>query len=90
MGHHAQKLVIKGSLLTFTYALNSGLHIVINASIGHLQRMRMPEFCDPSADAATKQKLEDAFPNRTIVQINIDYIAAAGGGVHCTTQQQPA
>ena len=52
--------------------------------------MRMPEFGDPSADVATKQKLEDAFPNRTIVQINIDYIAAAGGGVHCTTQQQPA
>ena len=50
----------------------------------------IPEFGDPSADAAAKQKLQVAFPNRTIVQINIDYIAAAGGGIHCTTQQQPA
>lgn len=49
----------------------------------------MPEFGDAVADAEAKQKLQSLFPNRSIVQINIDYIAAGGGGIHCTTQQQP-
>ncbi|WP_296277476.1 agmatine/peptidylarginine deiminase [uncultured Acinetobacter sp.] len=49
----------------------------------------MPEFGDSVADAEAKQKLQTLFPNRSIVQINIDYIAAGGGGIHCTTQQQP-
>ena len=49
----------------------------------------MPEFGDAVADAEAKQKLQALFPNRSIVQINIDYIAAGGGGIHCTTQQQP-
>ena len=51
----------------------------------------MPEFGDSvaDADADAKQKLQTLFPNRSIVQINIDYIAAGGGGIHCTTQQQP-
>ena len=48
-----------------------------------------PEFGDPSADAAAKTTLQRLFPNRQVVQINIDAIAAGGGGIHCTTQQQP-
>ena len=38
---------------------------------------------------AAKQKLRELFPEREIVQINIDGIAAGGGGIHCTTQQEP-
>jgi agmatine deiminase len=34
--------------------------------------------------------LREHFPGRDIVQLNIDAIAAGGGGIHCTTQQQPA
>jgi agmatine deiminase len=49
-----------------------------------------PEFGDAKADAAAKQKLQKLFPKREIVQINIDAIAAGGGGIHCTTQQEPA
>ncbi|MEN3220482.1 agmatine deiminase family protein [Mycolicibacterium porcinum] len=49
-----------------------------------------PEFGDPQADAAARQTLERLFPDRRIVQINIDGIAAGGGGIHCTTQQEPA
>lgn len=49
-----------------------------------------PEFGDPEADAAARQKLEQLFPGRSVVQINIDGIAAGGGGIHCTTQQEPA
>ena len=47
------------------------------------------EFGDPEADAAAKRKLQEAFPGRDVVQINIDAIAAGGGGIHCTTQQEP-
>jgi agmatine/peptidylarginine deiminase len=29
-------------------------------------------------------------PGREVVQLDIDAIAAGGGGIHCLTQQQPA
>jgi agmatine deiminase len=48
-----------------------------------------PEFGDSKADAAAKRELQSAFPGREVVQINIDGIAAGGGGIHCTTQQEP-
>ncbi len=48
-----------------------------------------PEFGDPKADLAAKQTLQRLFPERQVVQINIDGIAAGGGGIHCTTQQEP-
>lgn len=48
-----------------------------------------PEFGDRDADEKCKQKLTRLFPKREIVQINIDAIAAGGGGIHCATQQQP-
>ncbi len=49
-----------------------------------------PQFGDPVADKAARQTLQRLFPDRAIVQINIDGIASGGGGIHCTTQQQPA
>ena len=48
-----------------------------------------PEFGDKRTDAAAKKALQRAFPDREVVQINIDGIAAGGGGIHCTTQQEP-
>ena len=48
-----------------------------------------PEFGDPRTDAAAKGELQRVFPRREVVQINIDGIAAGGGGIHCTTQQEP-
>ncbi len=50
----------------------------------------MPEFGDKNADRRAKEKLKTLFPERDIVQINIDGIAAGGGGIHCATQQEPA
>ncbi len=47
------------------------------------------EFGDKRADKAAKRVLQKAFPNRKIVQINIDGIASGGGSIHCTTQQEP-
>jgi agmatine deiminase len=49
-----------------------------------------PEFGDPDADAAAKAELSELFPDREIVMLDIDALAAGGGGIHCATQQQPA
>ncbi len=49
-----------------------------------------PEFGDQKTDRETRDKLRDLFPKREIIQLNIDGIAAGGGGIYCTTQQQPA
>ncbi|CAG0906194.1 unnamed protein product [Darwinula stevensoni] len=48
-----------------------------------------PEFGDAKADAAAKRALQDVFPERELVMLNIDAIAGGGGGIHCTTQQEP-
>ena len=48
-----------------------------------------PEFGDPTTDGAARAELERLFPEREVVQLNIDAIAAGGGGIHCTTQQEP-
>ncbi|MEV0771620.1 agmatine deiminase family protein [Nocardia salmonicida] len=49
-----------------------------------------PEFGDAGTDTASRATLQRLFPDREIVQIDIDGIAAGGGGIHCATQQQPA
>jgi agmatine deiminase len=46
------------------------------------------EFGDAKADAAVKASLQRAFPGRLIEQLNVDGIAAGGGSIHCTTQQE--
>lgn len=48
-----------------------------------------PEFGDEPADRKARATLEKLFPGRRVEQINIDAIAAGGGGIHCTTQQEP-
>ncbi|MFE0023342.1 agmatine/peptidylarginine deiminase [Amycolatopsis sp. NPDC059021] len=49
-----------------------------------------PEFGDARTDEAARSTLARLFPDRQVAQINIDAIAAGGGGIHCTTQQEPA
>ncbi len=49
----------------------------------------VPEFGDRKADDAARHQLQQLYPGREIVSINIDGIAAGGGGIHCTTQQEP-
>ena len=48
-----------------------------------------PEFGDSRADTEAHRTLQRLFPDREIVQINIDGVAAGGGGIHCATQQEP-
>lgn len=50
----------------------------------------LPEFGDTAADEKARAALQKAYPGRAIIQLNIDAIAAGGGGIHCTTQQEPA
>lgn len=50
----------------------------------------MPEFGDAQADASARAQYAQLYPGRAVVQIDIDPIAAGGGGIHCTTQQEPA
>lgn len=54
------------------------------------QAVIAPEFGDKAADRHAQSVLRELFPTRDVVQLNIDAIAAGGGGIHCTTQQQPA
>lgn len=50
----------------------------------------LPQFGDAVADQAARAALAAELPRHQIVQLNIDAIAAGGGGIHCTTQQEPA
>ncbi|WP_239042919.1 agmatine deiminase family protein [Citrobacter freundii] len=48
-----------------------------------------PQFGDKRTDHNTHAILQEQFIDREIIQLNIDGIAAGGGGIHCATQQQP-
>lgn len=50
----------------------------------------LPAFGDAAADRFARDALQALYPARQMVQMRIDAIAAGGGGIHCTTQQQPA
>ena len=46
-------------------------------------------FGDARADAHARDIVQQAFPQRRIVQLPLRAIAKRGGGIHCCTQQQP-
>ena len=48
-----------------------------------------PEFGDPVADRKALDLLARLYPDRKVVALNIDAIAAGGGGIHCVTSHQP-
>lgn len=47
------------------------------------------EFGDDTADAKAQGILQQLYPGRQIVSLNVDPIGEAGGGIHCATQQKP-
>jgi agmatine deiminase len=49
----------------------------------------MPRFGDTRADGRAKGILQEHFPTRDIVPVEIDTIAGGGGGIHCSTHDQP-
>lgn len=48
------------------------------------------EFGDDHADEKARTILQELYPDREIVLLNVDPLGLAGGGIHCATQQQPA
>ncbi|MFT4082616.1 MAG: agmatine deiminase family protein [Nocardioides sp.] len=46
-------------------------------------------FGEPEADARAREILEAAYPGRRVITLDARPIFAAGGGIHCITQQQP-
>jgi agmatine deiminase len=50
----------------------------------------VPQFGDTAADKYAKDLLTQLYPGRVVVQVNIDPIAAGGGGIHCVTKNMPA
>lgn len=48
-----------------------------------------PEFGDKAADTRAFDLLSELYPEREVVQLNIDAISAGGGGIHCVTSHQP-
>ncbi|MFJ8214775.1 agmatine deiminase family protein [Streptomyces sp. NPDC096033] len=49
----------------------------------------MPRFGDRQADDRARGILREHFPRRDVVQVQIDTIASGGGGIHCSTHDQP-
>lgn len=47
------------------------------------------QFGDHDRDRACRQTLREAFPDREVVQLNVDRLHRGGGGIHCVTQQEP-
>ncbi len=48
-----------------------------------------PQFGDKPADSRASQSFCKLFPEREIVELNVDRIYENGGGIHCVTQQEP-
>lgn len=47
------------------------------------------EFGDEQADRKAKATLAELYPGREIVMLDIDNVGEVGGGIHCTTHEQP-
>lgn len=50
----------------------------------------VPEFGDRTADRRAQDILQERFPDREVVALDIDVIASGGGGIHCATHDVPA
>ena len=50
----------------------------------------MQHFGDDTLDRSTQARLEEQFPGRDVISLNIGAIAAGGGSIHCATMQEPA
>ena len=48
------------------------------------------QFGDPRTDEIALRALENHYPDREVVSLNVDALGKVGGGIHCTTQQMPA
>lgn len=47
------------------------------------------EYGDEETDVISSDTLKELYPDREIIQLNVDALGEIGGGIHCATQQQP-
>lgn len=64
-------------------ALNYVNYLVVNGGV------IIPRFGDLKADREAKEVIQELFPDRRVVQVDLYWIALTGGGIHCATQQVP-
>lgn len=50
----------------------------------------MAEFGDTDSDQRAADYMRNAYPDRDVIQMNVDALGDLGGGIHCATQQLPA
>ncbi|UWQ97591.1 agmatine deiminase family protein [Rhodobacteraceae bacterium M385] len=48
------------------------------------------QFGDRRTDRSARRTLQQLYPDREIVMLNVDPIGEVGGGIHCATQQLPS
>lgn len=48
------------------------------------------QFGDKRTDEIARKTLQQLYPEREIVTLNVDALGEIGGGIHCATQQMPA
>ena len=48
------------------------------------------QFGDEEADRLAVKALQEHYPSREIITLNVDPLGELGGGIHCATQQMPA
>lgn len=49
----------------------------------------LPRFGDRKADDRAASVVRELYPGREVVQVPVDALGEGGGGIHCSTQQQP-
>ena len=79
----SRRRTIRRELETEDFAAGYINYYVVNGGV------IAPQFGDSKTDSKCNEVLRELFPERDIVQLNVDAIAAGGGGIHCVTQQQP-
>lgn len=47
------------------------------------------QFGDKQTDEVAVDALQQAYPDREIITLNVDALGEVGGGIHCATQQMP-
>ncbi|MGW2865235.1 agmatine deiminase family protein [Streptomyces sp. NPDC001205] len=47
------------------------------------------QFGDHARDEAARRTLSAAYPGREVVQLDVDRLMSGGGGIHCSTMQEP-
>lgn len=80
----------QGEPIKFALAA-SYMNYVVGNSVILIPRMYVPgrDIRLQNTDQQFLNIMEQAFPNYTIVQINVDALTVGGGGMHCITQQIP-